>query len=229
MESIRLLIIFVVITISSCNPICLERQDVLYYLDVPYSIVPHKDNYTLGDTLRLSLLLNEYYSNTTEEYLPINENLLLDLNFTFYDTMGYMRDYQKIGTVDSFELILDTNAIIHHSSQGSSAVILMANAQREVNKISSKVSIIPKSKGLYALHIYRIVISEDQFYAEVKKDCGNEKYDLDISINKNEDNGQNTHLIQNDTSLYHKFGHLHQNTPMEEMLERENIFYFSVE
>ena len=207
MMSIRIhlgLVIFSIFLIScnTCDSFCLDGgNDTTLQIQVPFKVSPQKEVYRIGDTITLSLFMDEYYSISTNESIPIKENLIKNYKFSFLDTVGYRQASHPLFSIDSFNFIIDTNARKFYSSTGESNILFKGIFDKNSETIQFTAKFIPRSTGFYVLQIAWGPSITSTTLIDLTDDCGKEYYTLESIINQGDRSTRNVHLVENDSTL----------------------------
>lgn len=224
-------LLFLLIGIQACDPDCLDGgNDTTIQIEVPFEVSPQKEVYQIGDTITLSLFMEEYYSLSTKESIHIKENLIKNYIFSFYDSAGYKHPPDLYSGIDSFNYLLDSNSIKFYSSTGKSGILFIGNLDSKVATISYTAKIIPIFTGFYILNVAWAPSSRSTNLIDLTDDCGKEYYTLESMINDGKKDLRNTHLVENDTMLLRQTldGFL-SDLSIDSILNIPHFYYFYVE
>jgi hypothetical protein len=174
--------------------------------------------------------MDEFYSISTNESLPIKENLIKDYVYYFLDTTGYKQPPNPFYSIDSFDFILDSHARKFYPSNGNSAIVFYGNYDKEKQKISFISRIIPKTEGFYILLVGWSRSSRNPNLTDLTDECGKEYYILESVINQGERGARNVHLVEKDTALLRKtMDGAASELSVDSVLNLPNYYYFYVE
>jgi hypothetical protein len=216
---------------NSCDTLCLDGgDDSTIQIEVPFQVSPQKPVYHIGDTITLSLFMDEFYSISTNESLPIEENLIKDYLFQFHDSTIKPQDVTP--TIDGFEYVLDSNSrkIYYNSSPGRSDVLFYGNYDSNEKTISYTAKFIPEVMGFYILGVGWARSSRNQNLTDLTDDCGKEYYTLESILNQGKKSTRNVQLVENDTTLLRKtLAGTASELTIDSILNLPYFYYFYVE
>jgi len=209
---------------NSCGPF--ERID--HRADVPFTISPIQDVFSIGDTITVSMHLDSYYSETTGEYYDIEAQDFSGFDLRILDLEKRREEYVKVqNALLDFDYWGDSITVFRYST-GSASLLFRWAYNKDTKEASTQIKLISKKPSTYLLLIEWVGFGEE-LKIDWEPGC-REVYRLYSPINDSPAE-RNVHIIAGDTTWmknifgeagYRQFG------KGEGILALEKFYYFTV-
>jgi hypothetical protein len=221
---ILFLIAFFGIFFSSCEE---KPRGTLEFINhtvnIPLSISPTQKTYKLGDTIFITLIIENFYSEDTKKQYPIRPGDKIEYPLRIID-LEKRREGVSTGEygLRDFEVIAE-----REETDFGGISIFTANYDFEMDVLSSQVKLIPTEASTYMLKILRLRGNFSQ-KIDWEPDC-EETASFYSKIN-NSPAERNIDIVADDTSLVENiYGLDFYEYSYDFLLNREYQYFFVVE